>query len=550
MVKVLYNGVDVFGTNGAPTPFVSISDQMINYGQRWGVAKSITLNGMITGVGCLGNTNSYQDLLAKQSGLYNSFSQDFKTLVITDSSTVAFSGNYVRVNSIDFDRSAYFRTLNFKVGLIYYPPELFSGTFGVTSPTASIKYTEQQDRTVNITQSISAKGFNTSSTSNNSLSNAVAYVQSLTGTSALIQPTFIPIFANSLNPNGISITGIYPKKISENINRIEGTYSVNIDYSIRETAQTSTVLNYTTDISYDETKGFYTASLKGSLKGTRNQQISDVRNEFNTYFNAYNLVSYIFNTSINPPSNVVLNPNVESYNINEIQETNTIDFSYNYTTDPQTVKFDYTVDLNGDDLRDMITVEFNGTLTAKGPQNLRLPQLEASLANLNVVTLCQDYYLNNAKTSTAPFNPILKKYAVKRNLTNSNNSFVVTASFDNSPIPVNPAFKSFVWSIAISPSINTYIPIQYLNGDNAAFNMNYYKRGKIAIQGTALLPDNSDYSSLVRTEALNILNQYASSFTKRVRVEDKVHREQFAEENGYGYSFSIADSCETPIFSI
>jgi len=550
MVKVLYNGIDVFSTNGAPTPFVAISDQMVNYAQRWGVAKSITLNGMITGSACPSG-GGYLSLLNSQSGIISAFSKDFQPLVIKDGNTVALSGSYIRVDSIDFDKAPYFSTLNFKVNLIYYPPELFTGTFGVTSPVSSIKYTEQPDRTVNISRSISAKGFNTSTTSNNALSNAISYVQSLTGTSNLVNPTFIPIFATSINTSGISLTNISPRKISEAVNRMDGTYSVNIDYSIRETSQTSTVLNYTSDINFDESKGVYTVSLKGNLRGTQSQKISDVRNEFNTYFKAYNLALYILNSTTGYGS---LNPNPQSINISENEEENIVDFSYSYTTDPENVKFDYSVSLNEDYLSDKTSIEFNSTLTAKGPQGLRLAQLESYLANnFNIQSACHDYYVSNT-TSNAFFNPIPQKYQIKRNLTSSNNSYSVSASFDNSPAPPPElaaiGCRSFNWSVSVTPSIYSYVPIQYLNGDNGLFDMNFWKRGKISLKGSAVFPDSADHSDAVRQQALNIFNKYAENFSIRSSNIDKITRQQLAEENGYTYTFDLSDTCETPIFTI
>jgi hypothetical protein len=543
MVKVLYNGIDPFGTNGAPTPFVGISDQMINYGQRWGVAKNITLNGMITGSACV--SGGYLSLLNSQTGIVGAFSQDFKPLVIQDGNTIALSGNYIRVNSLDFDKSPYFSTLNFKIDLTYYPPELFTGTYGVTAPVSTIKYTEQPDRTVNITRSISAKGFNTAvNGQNNALNNAINYVQSLTGTSNIIAPAFIPLFGASANPNAIGSSNILPRKISETVNRMDSTYSVNIDYTLRENAQTSTVLGYTVDISYDEQQGFYTVSFHGTLNGTQSESIDKLRQEFGL-LNVYQLTYYIFNNATGYTS---LNPNPQSVSVNENEQDNLIDFSYTYTTDPQTVKFDYTVTLDGDNLSDKTTVDFNGTLTAKGPQSLRLAQLEAQLANLDVINLCKIAYNTNAN-SPAVMNPIPKKYNIKRNLTNNNNSYNISASFDNSPIPPIAALKAFTWSIDVTPSLFAYYPIQFLNGDNGLFNMNYYKRGKISIKGSAIAVDNSDYSQQILSQALNIFNNYAASFSNRVRVESKVTRDQFADESGYKYSFVLTDTCETPIFS-
>jgi hypothetical protein len=651
MVKVLYNGIDVFARNGAPTPFVSVSDRMINYGDRWGTAKSISLRGIVTGSACYSrNTSAYLDLINKQNGIISGFSQDFQSLVIYD--TVGnknnFSGNYVRVEDINFESSPYFNQVPFKVDLTYYPPELFTGFYGVTAPVSSIKYSEQPDRSVNVTRTFSAKGFNTSSTSNNALQNAINYVGSLTGNSNIITP----IFGGNNLVNLIST--IQPRKKSEIINRSESTYSLTFDYSIREGAQTSSLLIYTTDIQYDEKRGFYTVSLKGNLSAGTDKTIAQLRQEFKL-LDTYSIASYIFINTIKPnsvtssdiyayidvsnflagpvdangryfgavsyitdnnqiyqnfygtnskgyifslyelpgsngniyayifdannnyiagdiinninnfsftnpellsfSSGVALNPNPESINVNEIEESNAIDFSYTYTTDPTSVKLDYNIAINEEYLSDKISVSFDGTLTARGPQNVRLPQLEQSLASLNIYNYCNSGYNSSVVGPSTVLNPIPQKYEIKRNLTNNNNSYNISAVYDNSPIvPADTTvnFKAFSWSINVTPSLNAYFPIQYLNGNNAAFDMNYYKRGKITINGAATVSGNYDYSSSIRAQALNIFNQYKYSIgsTSSIRVEDSVERNQFADENGYTYTFNISDTCETPIFKL
>jgi hypothetical protein len=657
MVKVLYNGIDVFARNGAPTPFVSVSDRMINYGDRWGTAKTISLRGMVTGSACYSrDTSAYIDLLNKQNGIISGFSQDFKSLVIYDtiSNKNNFSGNYVRIEDINFESSPYFNQVPFKVDLTYYPPELFTGFYGVTAPVSSIKYSEQPDRSVNITRTFSAKGFNTSSISNNALQNAINYVSSLTGNSNIIAP----IFGGNNLVNLIST--IQPRKKSETINRSESTYSLTFDYSVREGSQTSSLLTYTTDIQYDEKRGFYNVSLKGNLSAGTDKTMVQLREEFKL-LDTYSLANYIFNITINPnnsidtygqedayvyisnvitplganggyvgkvsyvvdegngttyqqfqgtnsngyifsltedygnggsggdiyarifsqnneylmgglingvlpfsftfptllafSSGITLNPNPESININEIEESNSIDFSYTYTTDPTSVKLDYNIAVNEEYVTDKISVSFDATLTAKGPQNIRLPQLEQSLSGLNIYNYCNSGYNSSVANPSAVLNRIPQKYEIKRNLTNNNNSYNISAVYDNSPtVPVDSSvnFKAFSWSINVTPSLNAYFPIQLLNGNNAAFDMNYYKRGKITINGAATVSGNSDYSSSVRAQALNIFDQYKSNLacSGSTRVEDAVERNKFADENGYTYTFNISDTCETPIFKL
>jgi hypothetical protein len=244
MVEVYYNGINPFKLNGAPTPFVGVSDEFVNYGgKRWGAAKNITLNGTITGINfCSGNLSTYNDLILKQSGLYNAFSKDFQNLEIKENGVTVYSTNYIKVNSVEFNESSYFRNVNFKIALTSYPQELFTGTYGVMSPTSTIKYSEQMDGIVNINRSFSAKGINTSNSINNALDNARNYVQSITGTTNIILPYFISGVKNYFPKN------ISPRKISETVNRMEGTYNLNIDYVIRKYAASSSVLNYNVDM--------------------------------------------------------------------------------------------------------------------------------------------------------------------------------------------------------------------------------------------------------------------------------------------------------------
>lgn len=531
MVKVYYNGIDAF-SGIAATPFIAINDEIINYAQRWGVVQNISLNGMITGE-C---DNSFNDIIDKQTRLFDNFSSDFKEFKIIDNEEIAFSGNYVKIQNIDFDQSAYIRTADFKIDLQVYPESLFSGTFGVLDPVSEIKYAEQQDGTVNITRSFSAKGFNTSSAANNALHNARAYVQSMTGSAAdIVTPKFISIYP--------SLTGLSPRKISENINRMESTYGIDIDYILRKGACTDSLFKYTVDINYDQEKGVYSVSLKGSLNGGEFKTIDQLRSELST-LNAFDLAFYEFNKVTNYG---YLNPQPESFSINENAPDAIIDFTYEYTTDPQKVKFDYTVDINNEYITDQVTVNLNGTFVARGPQKLRLQKLEQELAAFNPIPLCQKYYIENIENASLPLNTNAKNYKVNRDLTQS--TIAVQASFDNSQMPPS-GFKSFTWNISVNPSINRYTPIQFLDGGNGYFDLNYYNRGKITLQGSAIVDNSGDYSSLTREEAGKILEQYAGQFTRRVKVEDKVERRLKAEENGYIYNFTLSETCETPIFSI
>jgi hypothetical protein len=360
MVEVFYNGINPF-SGIAATPFVGVSDQMINYGQRWAVAQNVVLNGLVTG-NC---NNSFLDLVQKQRQIFSGFANDGAELQIIQNGTAQFSENYAKINNISFDAAQYSRGLNFKIDLTVYPQSLFSGSFGVLDPVSDIKYSEQVDGTVNITRSFSAKGL---ATSLSAIQNATNYVQSLTGSADIITPAFI----SSIYPSYVNLC---PRKITENINRLEGTYSVNIDYILRKNASTSTILKYSTDFAYDDERGTYSASIKGSLDGGMCKTMQDLKSDFRQLnFYAITLSQFPYG---------YLNPNPGSISIEENENNNSIGFSYSYDSEPQDVKLRHTIDITSDYLSDKSEVNFSATFTARGPQNARLQKAEAAAQNFN-----------------------------------------------------------------------------------------------------------------------------------------------------------------------
>jgi hypothetical protein len=237
-----------------------------------------------------------------------------------------------------------------------------------------------------------------------------------------------------------------------------------------------------------------------------------------------------------------LNSTPDTFNVNENELENSIEFSYTYSSDPLDPKFNANYSLNYDYTKDLYNLNINGDLTTKGPQSLRNDILEDALNKINIKSLALNFYSTNAINST-PLNTNYKSYQVNRNKTSPQIS--ISAQFDNSPIPPN-GFKTFNHTVSISPSFFIHIPVQFLNGNNGVFKMNFYKRGSISIQGTAT-SDSANLEGAVRNQALSFLNTYASTVgaSRRVRIEDKVERQIQSTEEGFVYTFTISDGCET-----
>lgn len=532
MVKVYYNGENPFD-GITTTPFVSISDEMIRYGDRFGAVENINLIGNITG-----QCQNFDFFITKQNLLLEKFSTDFQPFAILQDGEPApiYSGNFIKVNSIDFEQSSYDGLLPFSVSLTSYPSEFFTGIYGILDPSDNTRYTEQQDGTVTVSREFSARGFNTDANSNNALSNAINYVKSLTG-QARITPKFISA------PNGALI----PRQISETINRMESVYSVNIEYLYRKNSTSQSILSYAIDISYDEENGVYNATFDGSLSAPIGTSMSSLVTDFKRFkSNIFDIVLTRFRQVTNYQ---YLNSTPLNFNINENELENTISFNYAYSSDPYSVKFDKNFSLSYDYPTDLYSLNFNGTLTSRGPQKVRMETLESELSKINIKSIAQNFYQTMVGSTSDPLNVNYKNYDVKKDITNP--QITISAQFDNSPIPP-PGFKTFNYSVSISPSFYIHNPVQFLNGDNGAFDMNFYKRGQVSVQGQASFATSTNNVTLVRSKAEEILNVYVGKMAgkRRVRIEDNIERDVFSIENGYSYNFTLTDTCETSIFTI
>ena len=245
---------------------------------------------------------------------------------------------------------------------------------------------------------------------------------------------------------------------------------------------------------------------------------------------------------------VYLNPSTDNFSIDESASENSISFQYTYSSDPFTVKFNPKFTLAYDYPADIYNLSVAGSLTTKGPQTLRMAILETELSNINLPSLAQDFYTSNT-SSTAPLNTLFKSYNIDRDYTAP--SINVSTSYDNSPVPP-VGFMAFKYTISFVPSTSKYAAIQFLDGGNGAFDMNLAQRGSISIAGTATLATNSNGSSTVRDQALQVLNINATQFgaSERVRTTDNIKRDLYSTQDGYTYSFTITDTCDTTIFTL
>lgn len=542
---VKYGNFDFFTVCGYD-PFVGISDESIINGGKFKTLKRVTIQGKILPTSPPNCANESNNVTTKINTLINSLKNDFQTLQ---------AGNIIlehaKCESVEIDQSNFFGGADFSATFSAYPSSLSDSGFHVLDPVDNRQFSEGEDGTITITRQISVKGISINGVS--ALENARLFINSPNGLSTP-KDQVPPIFTSpgfQLGQFKGPGPGLKPRRLVETINRMEGTISIDVDFVYRNNAPTNnTILTYSVDISYDDRSGIYNATISGNLVTSDTESPSDtirtnLRNSLNT-LNFFNLAINIFRrvTGFN-----YLNPEPESFSITEDIENNTINFNYAYVSDPFPVKQSIGYDIQYDNVRDITTVSINGTLTARGPQKSRKTQLENALQSLNLYNLAQSYFNKYGVSKNPNLNKNPESYSITRNKFGSGgddvvDSISVSATYSNQYLEENNLIK-FDYNLSVSPSIDIYIPVQFLDGSNGVFDMNFYKRGSISVNGSAL-GKSDNLASTVRSLAISKLNSLASTVgaTSRVRTQDNVTR-PYSSDDGYVYNFTIEDNCET-----
>lgn len=270
LIRYDNKGVPVTGTG--PTPYVSLSDQVLNYGDKWGLAQNITLNGQITGC-------TYQDLYEAQTGLVGVFENSYKNLEVFEgadgqnnqSEVFSFSG--CSVNDISFSQASYNSVVNYSVNLTSYPSGYtgyFSSAYGVLDPVDNISIAEGEDGFGTLNRQVSARGFVTS-TVDAAVNNAKNYVQSRTGVAEVLSVSQVSGFENSGSFTPVLVS------VAENLDRLSLTYSVeesyrfsmvtgDVDSPANYSFNNYFITDYSTNLSSGAGEDFVKADVQGQIK--------------------------------------------------------------------------------------------------------------------------------------------------------------------------------------------------------------------------------------------------------------------------------------------
>jgi hypothetical protein len=270
-----------------------------------------------------------------------------------------YENSGIIVRSINFDNSNY-------AGVVDYSIELNSirVSGNVLDPVNEFQFSENENKTVTLSHSISAKGINTnlSSAKSNALNNAISFVRSNTGLVNVPSTRFI---------SG-DINKFYLQNFSESIDRLNGAYSVQETYLNNYLDNNlSGNLTYTLDINSGSESNFIQINLRGQYKGPKNGNISNLRNSLNVTGLITGAYSGYFNST------------PIQYNITENTGENSINFDYSFDNiNLPNPYYRYESNISKDEIQQIYNVQVRGEIVARGNRNYRYFLSTGNIINL------------------------------------------------------------------------------------------------------------------------------------------------------------------------
>lgn len=537
-VIIKYNNKRIPVSGTGPTPYISLSDDVITYGDRWGISQRIVLNGVITG-------NSFDDLYTAQTGLVDIFSSSYKVLKVLEGAddtvvtgeVAAFSG--CSVQGVSFDNAPYNKVVNYSVELVSYPSGLtgfFSGNYGILDPKDEINITPGSDGVGTITHSVSARGF-VINTIDDAIDNVKSYVASRTGVSRVLT---LPL-ATSIDNSG-SFTPVLVS-ISENLDRLNLTYSIEESYRFKtitgdsESAQNYSfnnynLVSYSTSLTSGAGDDFVTASIQGEIKAgitgaTGDALISGLINQLSG-LNPYAVISGKYGS----PNGFKFCEDPIEVSINEDRKARKVGFNISYdnlefysSANDQIVfngcYLDATISHNIDDLSSIDTLEVRGEVKCRGSVSNKYTKSLDYVTELftagtspsapRLYTLVNDYYsayysnspkftLNSQPVSVqVEANPLLG--TVSLTVTYDNKDRFLGLSTSDYSIEYTPANTIFTYGFSCNNSLR-----------HIAVDMNVLKREKAGINLSVSKPNTSESTLLTNKDSL--LSSFKEYFLK------------------------------------
>lgn len=530
-----YGGFNFNSLCGGYEPFVGIEDEQVLVGGRFKTAKKVIIQGRIYNDGFQTNCIDSLQISQKINSLLVGVKDDFLPL-----DAGGFSLPVARCESVEINQSSVFEGADFTAEFLGYPTPLAAFGENILDPVDSKQIKENNDGSISLIRNISAKGISTSP-SLDGISNVRKWISSL---NIETPPQIFFQIGQLQNPESY----VKPRRIVETINRFEGSVSVEIEFVYRPGATAEELLNYSVDVSYNDKNGIYSVTLNGGLTGNLYSTKSSLKAALGKV-NFYTLASDAFKkiTGFN-----YLNQKAEQFNTTEELENNIINFSYTYVSDPFDLKKSFSGEVSYDYVRDITTVKVTGTVTARGTEKERDTALRAEAAKLRnggLYAEAKTYFDKYAVEKT----PQLSRFPVSESITtdeydNTVRQINVSAEFSNQ-YEDKLGLAKYESTVSASPSLDVYLPIHFLDQTDGVFKMNFYKRGNISVQCSALASNKSAGGAIKGLGESDLDEMVAVVGVNGVRIatEFNLSTPEYSD-GGYSFNFSKTENVETSVF--
>lgn len=495
-VQILYNGNDAF--SGISTvPFVSISNEFIDFGTKWNQVTNITLEGQLTGR-FLGSP-SFDLLAGSVRKLHENFSENYKTLLITQNGSNLYTGFNTIIDSIDIEQSSWYGLIPYSINLTVFDSGLFKDYYGIVDPEETFVFNEEAGDIINLVHSISAQGI--VAKNKNAIENAKEWVLSKTGNINTISPIFIK------NSKATNSRPYLLYSIQEVVDRFNGTYSWEGTYkkSLNLENPNNSILNYSVDLNSGIEDGFVTANINGNLEGN---SLDTLRSDFNS-LNLYNICNQI--------SNKIFKESLSSrpiyQSIEEVSEENRLSFGSTYNNDysDQLVN-NYTVDISEDSLKCIRTVNLNSTISCKyGDLQTKWVKVSDYYQNkfFPYSIVSQEFSKEFPNINLQP-SPVTESISFDE----FNAQIVYNAEYNDKPVIFSNDILNINSTVTFNPSIDIHVPntSAFTIREHNIQNLKCANRSKVQISVTATAKINKNIS-VAESAANSEINRIKSNYT-------------------------------------
>ncbi len=517
---VSYNGSSPWGTN---TPYVNVSTQPLNYGNKWGNVTKISIVGSAA-ESIVGNLETFKD------NLITTFATSKGTFSVNGTT---FSNAYV--DSLSIPNQRFKGKLDYTINLTNYD---FDGT-DILDPSEDVVANVEENQKVSITHTASARGLNGAA----GFSAARTWVQARLA----ITPTWHSAITTTKTPVLLEET--------ESIDRTKSSYSAVKKYVVDE-------------IGYDSGSGIskrYNVSITDSLNG--DFQIVEVVGEFSG--GASTSMSTIrsgmgsaasLKTIGESSSGLTLNPTPTDQAIDETPNEKKITLKCVFNNDTlfgsQDYYFDYSVSVSEDIVTGVTSVSVDGELITRGSIAERISSINAFLSANSPPTNYLHGFCNTAYSDITGAPYTLNTTPSSINVSKNENKGTLKLSATFSDEDSIAGYSEAEWSVDVTSSIPyiKYAPSATENGYWSFQDFGFLTRETVASNCNLVAHQESGtHTQLdIDTQNSNLTNSVHSAFqgTGTPYTVNEGRSEQDTENLGGSKQLQKSYESGSPIISM